>query len=432
MRVYGNTIFPSSILGRFHILLAILRQIHLVLAIGFFGSTLYNLKPDVFVVDQLSACVPLLRWLYPKRQRILFYCHFPDQLLAKRDEVGTLGTLKKLYRWPFDWFEEWSMSAADRIVVNSKFTRETSKSVFKDLDRELGVIYPCVDAQPTKEEDREVLWDGRFKILLSINRFERKKDIRLAIETYAKVSEPERRNTRLIVAGGYDPRVAENVSYHAELEQFAASAGLKYATAKTVPTALAVPQDVQVLFLLSVPDAFKKVLLGNAALLMYTPVNEHFGIVPVEAMKHGVPVLASNTGGPLETILDGKTGWLRDVKNEEEWAYIVRKILTAFSDTRRKAMQEAGRKRVVEMFTKEIMAKRFDDEIESMLKAPRPQFLDRESVIIALGVAGTFIAALLSVVFRHFFAADPRSTEFIRVDRSKVQEGASPNLVMGG
>lgn len=398
-------------------------------AIAFFGSELYNLKPDVFVVDQLSACVPLLRWFYPKRQRILFYCHFPDQLLAKRNEGGAIGILKNLYRWPFDWFEEWSMSAADGIVVNSKFTRDTSKKVFQGLQRELSVIYPCVDAH--RSENREVLWDGKYKILLSINRFERKKDIRLAIATYARVSEPERTNTRLIIAGGYDPRVAENVSYHVELEQLAADAGLKYATAKTVPTALAVPHDVQVLFLLSVPDVFKNVLLDNATLLLYTPVNEHFGIVPVEAMKHGVPILASNTGGPLETIVDGKTGWLRDVKNEEEWAYIMRKTLTAFSDVRRKSMQEAAQKRVNDMFTKEIMAQRFNEEIEGLVSSGRPPFLDRESVVIAIGLLGTFVAALLAVVLRAAFASDPRSTEFIRVDRSKVGDGEFHMPIMG-
>jgi alpha-1,3/alpha-1,6-mannosyltransferase len=45
--------------------------------------------------------------------------------------------------------------------------------------------------------------------------------------------------------------------------------------------------------------------------LIYTPENEHFGIVPLEAMLAGIPVLATNTGGPLETIYDGRIGWLR-------------------------------------------------------------------------------------------------------------------------
>ncbi|KAK5085473.1 Alpha-1,3-mannosyltransferase-like protein [Lithohypha guttulata] len=430
VRVRGNTIFPPTILNRFHILLAILRQIHLVLSIGLWGDELYSLKPDVFVVDQLAACIPLLRWLYPKRQRTLFYCHFPDQLLARRDEVGAIGAIKKLYRWPFDWFEGWSMDATDQIVVNSKFTRSVSNTVFPGLERELRVVYPCVTATAHDNNDGK-LWDGRYKILLSINRFERKKDIRLAISAYSRMSAEERRNTRLILAGGYDQRVAENVDYHKELEHFAAQAGLTYATAKTIPTALAIPHDVQVLFLLSVPEAFKTTLLDNATLLLYTPRNEHFGIVPVEAMKHGLPVLASNTGGPLETIVDGKTGWLRDADKEEEWTYIIRKVLHSFSNERRDVMREAAKSRVRENFTKEIMAKRFSEEITEMLGAKRPPFVERESVVMAIGLVGCFAAGLLAAVMRMTFRTDPRSTEFIRVDRSKMKANAFVSPVMG-
>lgn len=403
-----------------------------MLSIGLFGDELHNLKPDVFVVDQLSACVPLLRWLYPKRQRTLFYCHFPDQLLAKRDEGGLLGAFKKVYRFPFDWFEGWSMDASDQIVSNSKFSRSTSKIVFPTLERELSVIYPSVDARTSEEKKQERLWDGKYKILLSINRFERKKGIDLAIRAYSRVSEEERKNTRLILAGGYDQRVSENVSYHNELVHMAEEAGLKTATAKTVPTALAVPEDIQVLFLLSVPEAFKAVLLQNAALLLYTPKNEHFGIVPVEAMKYGVPVLASNTGGPLETIVDSRTGWVRDVDKDEEWAYIVRKVLHAFSDSRRAEMSAAAKKHVQENFTKEIMAKRFDEEITKMVGAQRPPFIERDSVIMAVGMTGTFVAALLAIVLRAVFASDPRSTEFIRVDRSKKTSNGFAMPVMGG
>jgi len=37
-------------------------------------------------------------------------------------------------------------------------------------------------------------------------------------------------------------------------------------------------------------------------------VDEDFGIVPVEAMAHGKPVLAHKSGGHLETIIEGETG----------------------------------------------------------------------------------------------------------------------------
>ena len=109
----------------------------------------------------------------------------------------------------------------------------------------------------------------------------------------------KKKNVRLVVAGGYDVRVPENDGCHRELETLAASLDLKSATAKNIVSAQAVPDDIEVLFLLSVPDQLKSSLLKTARLLIYTPSDEHFGIVPLEAMLAGVPVLAANSGGPL-------------------------------------------------------------------------------------------------------------------------------------
>lgn len=44
--------------------------------------------------------------------------------------------------------------------------------------------------------------------------------------------------------------------------------------------------------------------------LLYTPHNEHFGIVPIEAMYLECPVIAVNAGGPKETVVDDRTGFL--------------------------------------------------------------------------------------------------------------------------
>lgn len=204
VRVRGNTLIPPSIYGRFSILCAILRQLHLVLQISLFTSELSSLQPHIFFVDQLSACIPLLRVLYPKT-RILFYCHFPDKLLAQK-ERGVLGWLKNLYRMPFDWLESWSTGCSDEIVVNSKFTREVFGKAFPGLRyRVPEVVYPCVDAKEKEEQDgvdglERPLWEGK-KVILSINRFERKKDVGLAIRAYAGLSETERKGTRLVIAG---------------------------------------------------------------------------------------------------------------------------------------------------------------------------------------------------------------------------------------
>lgn len=84
--------------------------------------------------------------------------------------------------------------------------------------------------------------------------------------------------------GGYDNRVSENLSYHNELVALCESLQLKHVTCKTFITALAVPSDTNVLFLLSIPARLKTLLLQTSSLLLYTPENEHFGIVPLEAM----------------------------------------------------------------------------------------------------------------------------------------------------
>ena len=95
------------------------------------------------------------------------------------------------------------MSGSDRIVVNSAFTRSVVNSLFRGLG-DLGVVYPCVNTEVAEkaEEDGEdtLLWGG-MKILLSINRFERKKDIGLAIRAYHGLTPHERKNCRLVIAG---------------------------------------------------------------------------------------------------------------------------------------------------------------------------------------------------------------------------------------
>jgi alpha-1,3/alpha-1,6-mannosyltransferase len=189
-------LFPMSIFNRLTILCAILRHLHLLFII-YVNGELSALKPHAIIVDQLSAGLPLLAYLYPAAP-ILFYCHFPDLLLAR----GRESAIKRLYRWPFDALEQWSMTYAHTIAVNSLFTRDVVAKTWPKLIRQvpIRVVYPCVDITPPKEKDLPKVLDGE-KVLLSINRFERKKDIGLAIKAFAAVPEAQRKGVRLVIAG---------------------------------------------------------------------------------------------------------------------------------------------------------------------------------------------------------------------------------------
>ena len=201
--------------------------------------------------------------------------------------------------------------------------------------------------------------------------------------------------------GGYDHRIQENVAYHDELVALAESLGLQCATTKNVVTALNVPDAIDVLFLLSVPASLKSMLLNAASLLVYTPSQEHFGIVPLEAMLAGVPVLAANSGGPLETVVDGQTGWLRPTE-VGQWTEVLDNVLHNMSEQHLKRMGEAGRRRVKAEFSETRMAERLDEEIDAMVKAPRQAALSIQDLLLGLGVAGMVLVAAFAVVYRLF------------------------------
>lgn len=200
VRVHGEWPIPMSIFNRLTIVCAILRHLQLLVQIALSGE-LKALKPRAFVVDQLSAGLPLLRFIAPDAP-ILFYCHFPDLLLAQ----GRQSALKRLYRLPFDWIEEWSMGFAQAVAVNSEFTKGVVARTWPRLKEKVDtkVVYPCVDT--TVKEDSpsgsdEALLGGNYKVILSINRFERKKDIGLAVKAFAAIPEDLRRGVRLVLAG---------------------------------------------------------------------------------------------------------------------------------------------------------------------------------------------------------------------------------------
>lgn len=192
VHVLGNSIFPRSVLGRFTIVCAMLRQLHL--AWSFLAATwLYHLASasflsswlalfllpadapfsssrdwsprrqlepfDVIVVDQLSTVIPVLRWY--GLNRVVFYCHFPDLLLATSGRHAVSephdprtgnpfsfgGELRSLYRAPIDALEQATTGEADKILVNSVFTQQVFEATFKDLRRTPRVVYPAVDVK---------------------------------------------------------------------------------------------------------------------------------------------------------------------------------------------------------------------------------------------------------------------------------------------
>ena len=68
-------------------------------------------------------------------------------------------------------------------------------------------------------------------------------------------------------------------------------------------------------------------IYAQSALTIYTAIQEPFGLIPLESMINGTPVIAFNLGGPNETIINGKTGFLAEPYNYSDFAQKAIKIV---------------------------------------------------------------------------------------------------------
>ena len=90
-------------------------------------------------------------------------------------------------------------------------------------------------------------------------------------------------------------------------------------------------------------------LAASSLLVLPTATPEPFGLTVVEAMAASCAVVATAAGGPLDTVLDGKTGWLIPPNDSRAMAERISQVL-ANPDMGR-AMGEAGRKRAQALFS---------------------------------------------------------------------------------
>jgi glycosyltransferase involved in cell wall biosynthesis len=219
--------------------------------------------------------------------RHICYCLTPTRFLWDNsqkfvDSFGYPSIIKKLIPPFITYLRIWDREAAFRVDEFWSISNFVKERVKKYYNADSRVIYPPVNVAKFHISDKQgdyYLMVGR---LVSYKRFD------LAIKVFNKLGH------KLIIVGvGPEmkrlKRIAEN--------------------------------NIKFLGLIF-DEELAKQYAGCRALIF--PQEEDFGIVPLEAMASGRPVIAFNGGGASETIIPGKTGIFFNEQSEESLTEAIR------------------------------------------------------------------------------------------------------------
>ncbi len=230
-------------------------------------------------------------WIFKlthRKQKIIWYCNEPSAFIHSKKWIDAIqNPLMRIgakIANPFLKYIDIRLEKQNNFVIcNSQFTATEYERCY---NRKAGdIIYP-----PFEIVSEEIL-QKKDKFFLSVGRISKFKNIDLLINAFEKISKNHPAYT-LIIAG--DGEEKEN------LEKLVAK------------------KDIadKITFLGKISDEKKNELYKKARATMLCSENEPFGIVPVESMMHGTPVIAHNSGGPKETIKNNETGFLFKDRND--------------------------------------------------------------------------------------------------------------------
>ncbi len=308
------------------------------------GMHFYNAKLTDY--DVINAHQTPSEWIRNRNAPVIWYCHTPNREAFDLYEwrQKRRNPLSRTVFWasiqPFKAIEYRTVPKIEHIFTNS---RNSQARITKYLRRSSEVLHPGVDIERFASKPSE-------NYFLYPSRIAPEKEIEYAIEAFKifanrqnpkpGASKPKAQDWRLVITGALSKR-PEHQAYLKKLRSIS-------------------PPDVEIQT--NVGDWELRDLYARATAVLYTPVNEDYGLVPLEAMASGKPCIARNEGGPKETINDGRDGFLVN----SIWEMAGKMELLSKSPERCSQMGKEGRAKVGRDFTWEAFLKRFSEKAEEL------------------------------------------------------------------
>jgi len=234
---------------------------------------------------------------------------------------------------------QFSINQSDGVTTVSQFLKERTVEEFK-IKRPVEVINNFVDTErfaPRVSKNREYYAQDNERIICHVSNFRPVKRIKDVVQVFAKIQE-EIPSVLLLVGEGKERNIAQ---------EMVLELGLQY----------------RVHFLGS--QDYVEDILAISDLFLLTSEKESFGLVALEAMSCGVPVVGSNAEGIPEVVKNGVTGYLYNVGEVDHMAKSAIDILS--KQSRFDEFSHNSRDWVLKNFTSDIHVQHYLDYYEKIL-----------------------------------------------------------------
>jgi len=247
------------------------------------------------------------------------------------------------------------LETADRVVATSPQEKEHMRSLVStkgNVD-----IIPCgTDIRRfgaiNKQKARSVLGiDPDALMVFYVGRFDPRKGIETLVRAVGQSHLRGNKNIKLVIGGGSRPGQSDGKERD-RIEKIVAELGMSDIT--TFPGRLG--------------DDILPAYYAAADVCVVPSHYEPFGLVAIEAMASGTPVVASDVGGLQFTVVPEETGLLAPAQDEAAFAAAIDRILC--NPDWRNQLGKQARVRVEEKFSWDGVAHQLSDLYTKLLKEP--------------------------------------------------------------
>lgn len=271
-----------------------------------------------------------------------------------------LGSVKRRYQGAADtsprsrrWLEPGVARRADGIIATCP--DEVRELTALGADPSLISVAPCgVDLDLFSSSGPPETTGGRARIAV-VGRLVPRKGVDLAIRALARLKDAGRDDVELQIVGGASG--ADGLDRDPEairLRRLADELGVADRT----------------IFRGQLPRSAMPAFLRSCAAVLCTPWYEPFGIVPLEAMACGVPVVVAAVGGLQDSVADNLTGLHIPPRDDAALADAVRRLLD--DPKLRSRMGQAGRRRVEAGYSWDHVAALSEAAYQAVLRSRVP------------------------------------------------------------